>query len=672
MSNSVIKLKGRNHGAAPPPSALSTITVGSTGLVTMGMVFPSGAVPSGQGVAVEGFTTQTDVKRTWGDGSIHQCIVTFNATTLGDRHVTAIPNPGGSHTPTWPSASVVFIIGGTTYTATLPSFDGTDTWLNGALVREARVVVTPTASGPVSHPLLQVFFDVRSYAAGGHRVDICIQNARDVSTMDKVTCSSITFTVEGVEQWSASNFTIYSFTRPIRVLGYASLTEGTVSPDFEPYFQSRALPRFLSTISSPLYDTSDTSKWGPNGFGNMVALMDAAAWRPEIAPFPDWAAQYIVHKLPSQRAATLINGNCSGSWGAHIMQADGVTLYDNVNFPGFWFDTRSDQSAGNGPLADRVPGNGFKGSRFGAPTFSDIDTVINSEHVPNLTYLPYLVTGDRFYLDQTKIWANTFILVCGPGDPVTPEPTYEPTFDRSRTTGPLWRTGLTRELGHPLTILAMAAMACPDDDSAKSYFIGQVQAQLEGMSTAGHSQLLAMGITEMFGWEGNVVYASDQSTIEGRYQALWRSAYVAYALDFIEQQNIWTMNFSDEWLKRLGRTAIGMWQNGANGPQQMPSYVQVARCNTADTVITPITSWDDFYTLNAPGFYSAVGYTAAFGVTPIGFHGVEHHVILVAATRLAVSGASSALSGLRAYSDAYGNMTTDDLNIRSGYALDVP
>jgi hypothetical protein len=34
-------------------------------------------------------------------------------------------------------------------------------------------------------------FDIRSYAAVGHRVDVTVQNVRDAVTMDKVASSSV-------------------------------------------------------------------------------------------------------------------------------------------------------------------------------------------------------------------------------------------------------------------------------------------------------------------------------------------------------------------------------------------------------------------------------------------------------------------------------------------------
>lgn len=153
----------------------------------MGFAAPEGAIPSGDSIQIGALTTQSDIKRTWGDGSAKFLIATAYASGAGSHAITKITNPGGTaYTPTWPSASVTFDIGGTVYTATLPAYSGTDSWLSGPVVREARVLVTPVTGGSTPHVSLRVRFDVRSFAAGGHRVDIALDNGLNVSGTDIV------------------------------------------------------------------------------------------------------------------------------------------------------------------------------------------------------------------------------------------------------------------------------------------------------------------------------------------------------------------------------------------------------------------------------------------------------------------------------------------------------
>src|SRR5262249_39213121 len=157
------------------------------GWATFGLALPQGAATDT--VQVGTLPTQTDVKTKWPDGSIRFAVVTAYIPSAGAYAIAANPaSAAGTFVPTWPSASVSVVVTGTTFTAALPAFIGTDSWLSaGSLVREARAVVVPTDAAKNPHPLLQVVFDVRSYADGGHRVDVTVQNSRDLPIANAVT-----------------------------------------------------------------------------------------------------------------------------------------------------------------------------------------------------------------------------------------------------------------------------------------------------------------------------------------------------------------------------------------------------------------------------------------------------------------------------------------------------
>jgi hypothetical protein len=635
---------------------LASYQFSSGGWATFGLALPSGAAPAA--VKVGTFPTQTDVKTRWPDGSIRFAVVTANIQAPGTYPIAAGAVPGGSLTPVWPTASVKFVIAGTTYTATLPSFNSTDSWLTGALVREARVVAVPTGSAGAD-PLLQVIFDVRSYASGGHRVDITVQNVRDVAAMDKVTYD-LTVTVAGTVVLTKSAFTHYAFTRWRKTFA-TGLTEATVIPDFEPFYASAALPRYLSTVNNQSYDTS-TAAWDINGFGSMNPLMDAAGGRPELAPYPDWQAQYMVRKSASQRNATLLNGNNSGSWCLHILKADGVSLIKVTETPFYWASVSHEP--GYGPLVPRRPDGQWRGMRLNvAGGYSDIETRVNEEHAPNLTYFPYLLTGDRYYLDQTKIWAAYWAINCWPVDPAFPEPVLEPLFNRSRggSLGRVWKTGLGRELGHPFEIIILAAMATPDADADQAYFRTLVQNQLDGLGDYAVRTSLPGGIAQAMYWEGGQTQL--QGAPPGRYTSLWRLSYTAFAIDLAAQQGLWTMGDSLEFAKRAVRCQLGFINNGTTGGEKVPNYPAIATTTNNDTTITFFSDWATLLAWNRTNWSGM-----AFPSTPVGLYGAEANVMLTVGRRLAVPGVEAAYQWFISYSDQYGTVL-GDLNTRSGYAL---
>jgi hypothetical protein len=136
------------------------------------------------------------------------------------------------------------------------------------------------------------------------------------------------------------------------------------------------------------------------GFGDLTVPMDAHGGRPELAPYPDWTAEFIAHGSQPQRAYVLRHGELGRKlghprpqhrWNAAVARAPGQGYY--------WIDPRW-----------RDPGNmsgGFRGPRGrmdhrAAPG--------DNAHQPSLAFVPYLVTGDRFFADELAYWANFCLL----------------------------------------------------------------------------------------------------------------------------------------------------------------------------------------------------------------------------------------------------------------------
>ena len=154
------------------------------GWATFGLALPQGAARTA--VQVGKLPTQTDVKVRWPDGSIRFAVVSANVPSAGSSAIVAANAPAGAMpAQRVPVVTVTLTIGGKPYVATLPATP-TDLWLNGPLVSEGRAVVAPGG-----HPFLRVIFDLRSYAGGGSRVDVTVENCLDASDADEVTYDAV-------------------------------------------------------------------------------------------------------------------------------------------------------------------------------------------------------------------------------------------------------------------------------------------------------------------------------------------------------------------------------------------------------------------------------------------------------------------------------------------------
>jgi Fibronectin type III domain len=504
-------LSGYSNIAETTTFGVSTLIIAhnftSTGWVTFGQVLPQGFASSGNGLILGGLSTQVDVKNTWPDGSTRFAVVTANVTSTGVKNLVAGTAASGTFSPTTPNVAVQLTIGGTTYTATQPAI-GADLWLSGPNVKEWRSIVVPTTSGAVAHPFLQVIFDTRVYSNGQGRVDITVENL-----LNKIGATTVTYdaniNVNGSSVFSRTGVTQYWGTRWRKVFALGGLSEAAFQYDWEPVFRARALPRYLSMVSNISYDSSsfDIMQRGP-----WTNPMNDVGDRAELAPIPDWVARWLVHKTASQRAYTMAGGDLGGSWPVHVRKTD-QTIVSLDEEPLFWFDGRCTDGwtcpLGSIASADASPLDGA-----------------DSSHMPSIAYVPYLATGDRYYMEEMNFWANHNLIFMWPAIRGSPA-----------SLGLFWGQQ-PRGWGWGMRILAQAAAYTPDNDPRKAYFTSKLNNNLAFADAYAVGNMAGSGYSLNFSplspigfvafpyndGSGNVMYAN------------WESQFIAYAIDFAWQQ----------------------------------------------------------------------------------------------------------------------------------------
>jgi hypothetical protein len=662
-----------------------------TGAITFGMALPQGTTSGG--VQVGSLITQTDVKTRWRDGSVRFAVVSATIQNGGSYPITPAAAASNTFTPTWPNISFELNIGGTTFTASPGAFSANDVWLSGPVVRESRVVSRPSSGGS-QHPLLEVVFDIRSYASGAHRIDVTVQNVRDSVAMDKVAITSAALKVNNATVWTHGAVTSYSMTR-WRVVQWYGGKEASIVPDFEPAFQAAALPRVLSTVANTTYDLSGANydvMCGINAsgvflFGEMQPDMGSPGGRGELAPLTFWEASYLVHKTANQRQTVLRNGDLTGCWSMHLSKPDGTMI--KLGDPGYdasswWWDTRT--SAGNRPLVPLDIDTGYRGARMGLSSKSDtgalgVPSQYNAEHVPAPMYVPYLISGDRYYVDQAKYWGTKAILTVLPYW-VEPDPLNFPGWKRGRQGASgvdriLDEYGMTREFGQPLRVVAYAAWMIPDADSDKRYFIDTVQTNLVHIGAyldywVDHKYGGALG--SIGGSETPVSWAFTRGGVEtGRKTSMWRMHYVAYTVDWITRQaDLWTISSSvNTFVDRLVGLVVKMnLQNpGYLTGQSGLSYNYTPIFNTMSGGV--FNKWFDTFA-EVKQYNETYPYTDGAPGNPewnpnqpeTGYYNVYEHADIQMAIRRGVPGAQEAAARL---AQVQGHAA--DLAARAGFAI---
>ncbi|MDR1768652.1 MAG: hypothetical protein LBR32_09560, partial [Propionibacteriaceae bacterium] len=503
-------------------ATLATYSFSSTGWATFGLVLPQGQATDGARVGE--WATQTDVKNRWGDGSIRYAIVTTRVQQTGDYAITASNAATGSFQPDVPDASLRLDIEGQgVWTSELPAAVSSDLWLDGPLVKEWRVSQFPVQNG-TEHPYLSNVWDVRIYNDGTGTVDATVENVRDsieadgvVYTVDIVvdgqnvfhrdaaTPSSVpllcvsddgcpdtggTYRVANhglgngsvirvtsgpdagkilaLEAINDDEFGVWSYygnsesgqswekvfyqpygTRWHEVFPVGGFQAANVTIDFAPFIEAGAISDYLDSVSSEAASMETEASWEPLALGSMGIYLMGEGYHSWLGMLPSWAVRYIEHQSPELAAELFGNADLNGSYSIHFTVADGkniVTIKDTgipgaVTNPGYWLDARANQ-------ADR-PLN-MDGVLFYRYT----------SHAGTFDYLPYLVTGDRYYSDEMFFTANWALMAQWPGDP-----------HWARSEGYLWADVQSRGKAWEIRDVTDAAYYLPDDNPYKQYFM---------------------------------------------------------------------------------------------------------------------------------------------------------------------------------------------------------
>ncbi len=343
-----------------------------------------------------------------------------------------------------------------------------------------------------------MLFDVRAYAGGGTRIDVAAQTTMDVAGAGELTYD-VRIDVDGTNRFSRTGVKHSYLSRWRQVYLAGGLKEASITPDLEPMFRANAVPRFLPSMTQNTYTVSATpEKFEILRVGTLAEFMGQTGGRPEIAPYPDWAAQYLLTKTADLREFVLKNGDLAGSWSVHITEPDGHSLVSIDDRPNFYF---GEGQNGDGPRA-RLPGSAVAVG-YGA----------ENAHVPSLAYIPYLLTGDRYYADEMAYWGNFTMLFQPPA-----------ASDARNGSEGLLRIDQVRGLAWGLRNMVDAAAYLPDAHQFKSYFVQKVGNNLRWADSYTASHSTPVNTLLESGSEDKLVMAP------------WQNSYVAWSLAHANQQ----------------------------------------------------------------------------------------------------------------------------------------
>ncbi|MCS0591012.1 hypothetical protein ACFQ09_15235 [Massilia norwichensis] len=458
--------------------------------LTFGQVFAVGHLQAGEqltGRLDDGSTVplQVDVKAKHTDGSVRHAVISAVLPNLAANVTRTMSLVKGGSAPAGStsidallrngfSTSVHAKIGGVDYYASadelLKSTKPT-TWLSGPVATEWQVSAPLRTSSGAEHPHLSARFAIRWYAgANKARVDVVVENdwAYEPSPQNFTYDASVI--VGGKAVYSKASMTHYHHARWRKLFWYNTV-EPTVNLQHDTTYliNSRALPNYDRSVVIPETTLAGfKSKWTgaitePMAVGLANPSMPGTGGRMDIGLLPGWTVAYLLSMDKRAKDVTLGTADLSGSWSSHYRDRKTGYPISVADHPYMTvYGQRTDTYNKAIGQYEAFPACASS-SACASPNVHD------PAHQPNFAYVPYLVTGDYYYLEELQFWAmwNSF----------QSNPSYRQ-FGKG-----LYKNEQIRGQAWALRTAAEAAYATPDGNPLKATFLNIVNDNLDFYNT---------------------------------------------------------------------------------------------------------------------------------------------------------------------------------------------
>ena len=381
-------------------------------LSTFGHVFVQGDVPAGTSInaAINGssYDVQMNVKTTYDDGSVKHAILTMATPALAagaSADVMLVSGAGASGAAL--SANDILSSGydfiaevtlhnddGSTTTHVVNAADALaaaiadgsiEPWIEGSLASEYSVEV-------MLNDHLKMKFDIRLFADGDIRTDFQMATESTYVAGIQTYNYDIDLKVDGV-----SVFSEVAVAHHRNANWHTQLWSGDEPAIFTAFdtdymAEAGAIPHYdtsLGVKGSEIGRSLDIAALddGPMGAAGIETSMPTTGGRQDIGLLPTWTAQFLVSQNQDAFDSMMLRADASGSIPWHFVDEATGTYVSVFDHPDLWIDSR--QTSGPDALADPV-----------GDLKTETGWIPDRAHQPSLSYVPYLVTGDKYQLEN--------------------------------------------------------------------------------------------------------------------------------------------------------------------------------------------------------------------------------------------------------------------------------
>ncbi len=584
-------------------------------------VFAQGTVPSGSDLYAEvggqKVPTQMEVTQRYADGSVKAAVITLYeppiaaGTTLEGRLVigqgaTGPDLPANASIAAGYNLAVNMDIQGVGAVRIDAAAELTkaiaagkaEILMQGPLATEVRVDVYVTSS-------LHITLDITTFADGSINTQVQFNNDRAMtSTGGTIRYNSISITQDGQTKFSYGALTQYQYqTWKIDVADNTSVDQTlNVLHDIDHAEQTATFQNYdlgynvstttLNGYANAVKATSWTEVLGVNG---LVQYMPQTGGRPDIGPTTTPNAVWLITQ--DQRAADYALGQASaaGSVPWHMYDPVNGTYVSLENYPNIWFDYRAGPGTGSTALTQQP-----SGSTGWTP---------ETAHAPDLSYTAYMLTGDRYYLDQLNAQASWAIATAW----------HEP---RQRGNGIIVNDNeQVRTQAWTMRVIDEAAWANPDGSAEQAYFseiaannwaylagriptLTQQQGEIHGIVPGNYRDGSATAPWQQDFFASTAAQAALRGNEDAREVLKWQANFLSGRflspdLDphngYAYSMNVYVSSTSTQYLKTWAAVQSAMQANGNAQTDATPSsgyYAELALMSNAE-IITVFAGGDD-------------------------------------------------------------------------------
>ncbi|MGL1902379.1 MAG: hypothetical protein OCC49_09600 [Fibrobacterales bacterium] len=472
------------HSILTGQSLITTVTInevsGTSTLnypVTMGLPLVQGDARDAVTAYINGspVPTQTDIKVTYTDGTIRHCIISFIVPELqANSSVSVQLFSGGSNANTYSlkkgdllesdfEALVTFdfypdsimsqssLTASTSSRAILEKSSDHTAWLAGEIVTE--FLIQDASLNP--HNSINIQYQVRKYPGwNGTRVSVVAENAwhdtrgnvyYDVDLQLGHSNPTQVFAKEKVKHYHDSRW------RRVFWIGDEP-PRSSVQYDLEYLISTGYIPPYDTALGvaeqsiDKIYTSWDNETHWQKGtkeimsWGLISPVMGMAGGRADLGVLPGWAVTYLQSMDWRAEEVVLRLGEQAGSFPAHIRNRATGLIATIDDFP--------KKNPYNWAGGDYL--YGFEQGDMNSPM------TLDNSHKPSLSLIPYLITGDYFYMEEQMFWGNSSLLL------------YHYVYTREKEKGIV--KGSERAAAWGLRSMVESAVIAPDNSMEQAYF----------------------------------------------------------------------------------------------------------------------------------------------------------------------------------------------------------